>query len=255
MNKNEFLQRLKDDLSSLSDEERMSALKYYEEYFADAGENNEDEIITEFVSPENLANKIQDEIAANKKENMFNVFKEEPPAAPEPPKLVIVDNIDEIQFEIKKENQKEYKEESKEKNNTQEQNQPRLNLNNNGMAKMILLLCTFPIWLPVIAALGSAAFGIFMALFGISFAVAAMAVAGFIMVGAGFISIGYGVSNIFFNIFNAIYPIGAGFVVIGVGLIFAYFCTKLSALMFKSQFKFVGWTVRGITRIFSHKSV
>lgn len=55
MNKNEFLARLRSALVSLPFEEGQSAVKYYEEYFADAGEDREDEIVKELGSPEMLA--------------------------------------------------------------------------------------------------------------------------------------------------------------------------------------------------------
>lgn len=55
MNKNEFLARLRAALVSLPFEEGQSAVKYYEEYFADAGEDSEDEIVKELGSPEMLA--------------------------------------------------------------------------------------------------------------------------------------------------------------------------------------------------------
>jgi len=255
MNKNEFLRKLKEDLSSLSQEERIDALKYYEEYFADASENenmNEEKIITEFESPENLADRIERELIEieNKCENIFN---EEPPAAPEPPKLEL---LDEIEIEIK-----EIKKEDHEPEYPKEENyyEPKIskisskgNERNDNALKIIILACASPVWLPLLIAFASAAFGIFMAVMGISFAVAALAVSGFIMVGAGFVSVGYGIVNMFFDFFNSLQWIGAGLVTAGVGLILAYVFTKLSAVMFKSQFQFASWTIRGITNRFSH---
>lgn len=41
MTKKEFMDKLKEDLSSLSDKERAEALKYYEEYFGDMGDTIE----------------------------------------------------------------------------------------------------------------------------------------------------------------------------------------------------------------------
>jgi len=261
MNKNEFLQKLKEDLSSLTDEERMNALKYYEEYFADAGHDKEEEIITEFVSPEDLAEKIRQEMTGkdeNKDIKYDNIFSMEPPAAPEPPKLVLEDEIEEIKIEIEKEieikKEKEVTKPQEPKKYTTNYNANKSNSSNDNALKLILLVCTFPIWLPLIIALGSAAFGIFMGIMGISFGVAAVAVAGFIMVGAGFISIGYGIVNIFFDFFNSFQWIGAGLVTAGAGMILAYIFTKLSGFMFKSQFKIVSKTIKGITNKFSHNN-
>lgn len=55
MNRTEFLARLRAALVSLPFEEGQSAMKYYEEYFADAGEDREEEILKELGSPEMLA--------------------------------------------------------------------------------------------------------------------------------------------------------------------------------------------------------
>ena len=55
MNKQEFLRRLKEDLSSLTDEELQNALKYYDEYFADAHEEDVESEIEEYNIMADLA--------------------------------------------------------------------------------------------------------------------------------------------------------------------------------------------------------
>lgn len=230
MNKKEFLNRLKEDLSSLTDDERQNAIKYYEEYFDDAAEDAKGETPAQFISPEDLAKKIEAELAELAKsesaenENVFEMKTE-----PETP---------------------EAKKEAPKSENIYNHNRSK---SGGGALKVILLACTAPIWLPVLIGLASAAFGLFMAVFGIAFALAAIALAGFIMVGAGFMSVGYGAVNLFVDITKALYPLGAGFLVAGVGLILGYSFTKLTALMFKSQFKFAGWALRGITGKFSRQ--
>jgi len=199
MNRNEFLRKLEEDLSSFSEEERLDALKYYDEYFTDA-ETEE----------------IPIELETNPKSE-----------SSEPPLFI----------EVKKE---EPKKERRQKTSP-------ANKNNNAL-KLILALCTMPFWLPLIIALGSLGFGLFMILFGLAFAVAAVALSGFIMVGAGFMCVGYGAINIFADMAGALYPIGAGLAGIGIGVIIACVFTKLAVLMFKSQIKFAGWTIGGISR-------
>ena len=58
MNKEIFIRRLRDALSPISDEEIENAVQYYEEYFADAGEENEADVISALGSPETLAENI-----------------------------------------------------------------------------------------------------------------------------------------------------------------------------------------------------
>lgn len=55
MTKQQFMAELKQLLGELPADERDEALSYYEDYFADAGEGNEDRIIAELGSPEKVA--------------------------------------------------------------------------------------------------------------------------------------------------------------------------------------------------------
>lgn len=58
MNKSDFLAALARELSGLPPEERQNALQYYEDYFADAGEENEAQILQELELPEKIARDI-----------------------------------------------------------------------------------------------------------------------------------------------------------------------------------------------------
>ena len=59
MNKKLFLDELHRLLSDLPPEERNQAIKYYEDYFEDAGPENEQAILKELGSPQELANQIK----------------------------------------------------------------------------------------------------------------------------------------------------------------------------------------------------
>lgn len=59
MNKKLFLDELHRLLSDLPPEERNQAIKYYEDYFEDAGPENEQAILEELGSPQELANQIK----------------------------------------------------------------------------------------------------------------------------------------------------------------------------------------------------
>ena len=59
MSKNEFLDRLFGLLSDLSQEERDEALAYYREYIEDAGLENEEAIMEELGTPEEVAAEIK----------------------------------------------------------------------------------------------------------------------------------------------------------------------------------------------------
>ena len=58
MSKEQFIARLKNALSPLSAEDIRNAVEYYEEYFADAGEENQADVIEALGSPEAIAENI-----------------------------------------------------------------------------------------------------------------------------------------------------------------------------------------------------
>lgn len=58
MNRTEYMAALRRALSVLPEEERASALRYYEEYFDDAGPENEAKVIADLGAPEQVAAQI-----------------------------------------------------------------------------------------------------------------------------------------------------------------------------------------------------
>lgn len=58
MNKKKFLKKLERLLRRLPEEEREAALRYYREYFDEAGIENEQRVIEELGSPEKVAEEI-----------------------------------------------------------------------------------------------------------------------------------------------------------------------------------------------------
>lgn len=75
MNKQEYLSELESHLASLSEEERTNALQFYEEYFEDAGPENEQQVISELGKPFALAKSIICEQSAYSKSKSFANYK------------------------------------------------------------------------------------------------------------------------------------------------------------------------------------
>lgn len=63
MNKNEFLGQLEKLLSDLPEDERREAMEYYVEYFDEAGPEKEGDVLKEFGSPKEVADRIHEELA------------------------------------------------------------------------------------------------------------------------------------------------------------------------------------------------
>ena len=62
MNREEFMAKLKALLGDIPAEEREEALQYYEDYFDDAGADNEAEVIRELESPQRVAAMIKNDL-------------------------------------------------------------------------------------------------------------------------------------------------------------------------------------------------
>lgn len=69
MNRAEFMTALEKLLVSISEDERAEALKYYEDYFEDAGAENEEQVIKELGSPEKVAAIIWADTRGNSEES------------------------------------------------------------------------------------------------------------------------------------------------------------------------------------------
>ena len=65
MNREEYLKRLSFLLKDLPEEEIEDAIAYYEDYFEEAGEENEEQVIKELGSPEKIARMIRDSVQGN----------------------------------------------------------------------------------------------------------------------------------------------------------------------------------------------
>ena len=59
MNRMEFMAELERLLADMPEDERQAAVQYYADYFADAGEENEQDVIRELGSPEKVAESIK----------------------------------------------------------------------------------------------------------------------------------------------------------------------------------------------------
>ncbi|MDD3303464.1 MAG: DUF1700 domain-containing protein [Clostridia bacterium] len=69
MNKNQYLDKLRNSLKKLPEAEVSNAINYYTEYFEDAGIENEQKIINELGEPKKLATVIIADYAIKNKDN------------------------------------------------------------------------------------------------------------------------------------------------------------------------------------------
>lgn len=75
MTKKEYLSELESHLISISEEERLNAIQFYDEYFEDAGPENEQQVISELGKPFSLAKSIICEQSAYSKSRSYSNYK------------------------------------------------------------------------------------------------------------------------------------------------------------------------------------
>ncbi|EJW95360.1 protein containing DUF1700, partial [gut metagenome] len=77
MSKENFLQQLKLLLNDIPEEEQAEALRFYAEYFSDAGPFEEQAILDELGSPERVAASIKAALLGSANENCVNTEQPE----------------------------------------------------------------------------------------------------------------------------------------------------------------------------------
>ena len=187
MNKYEFLAQLRNALSSVPLEEREAAMSYYEEFFSDAGEENEQAVIASLGPPEELARSI------------INENRKDTTRTSETPSATDTSGFDANTF-------------------TPPPTPARQNTGWTGgqiALIIVLLVLSFPIWIGLVAALFGILIGLFGALIGIIAAFGACAVAALVTGIAAFFTgspasglFALGISLFFAGLFPlAIYPL------------------------------------------------
>ena len=72
MSKQEFIRELENELKDMPEKEKSEAVQYYEEYFDEAGEENEEAVIQELGSPKRIAAMIrQDFVSSEEKQETY----------------------------------------------------------------------------------------------------------------------------------------------------------------------------------------
>ena len=180
MDKNEFMRRLTVKLQSLPDDERIAAQRYYEEYFADAGPENEQQVIAELELPEQIANRILAEyrdVALHDPEKQSGEGAEKETA-----------------------------------DQTQKKEKGRRPI----WLIALIVLIALPIIGPIALGIFGIAFGVFAALVGIWLA---LAIVGLVAAVTGFCVCIGGIITLFTNVAGGVLTIGGGLLTFGIGIL------------------------------------
>lgn len=216
MNKEIFLNELKELLKDLPLDEREEALQYYEAYFDDAGIENEAKIIEELESPAKVAAKI---------------------------KAGLSNEEEEVEY-----TEKGYNDNNDEKYTDKQEvlsKEPAKKDYNRSVIKIILIVIFCILAFPAIISIGGSVLGVSFGAFGIIFGLV-MGVFG-LSIGAivgGVVTIITGATQLIASPATGIFTIGAGLLILAFGMI-------MTALFVNILCRFIPWLIRTITGLFS----
>lgn len=217
MDRYEFMWKLKSLLGDIPEQEREEALQYYNDYFEDAGRENEATVISSLGSPENVAENIKRDVGHNRFYDEYESTKVEKG-----------NEIVEYLYRPQEEQQRSTPEEKSK---------------GDGMKVwlIILLICASPFLL----AFACAIFGIFTGLIGACIGI----VAGFGGTSLGLIlgSVAcfvVGVLCFQVDLYAGLAFIGAGFLLIAVGLLFLMMTVGICGFVIPKLCQGMGWLVK-----------
>ena len=201
MSKQQFMGELKQLLGDIPTDEREEALAYYEDYFADAGEENEENLLRELESPEKVAHIIKAGLrdTASKdgefSETGFSGFY-----AREKEELVPTETVDDRGF-------------------GRNRRFDPSDRSNKMLIYILLAIITAPIWMPVIGAI----FGVLAGICGVIIGVICALFFGGIGIIIGGIALAVG-SFLSFSLspMGAILLSGVGMLLVGIGILLTY---------------------------------
>jgi len=226
MRKEEFLERLEQLLSDVSEEEREEAMAFYRSYFEDAGYANEAGIIAELVSPENVAETIKRDLGM----------------------VTVTEQSGDYQKEAAYGQEKAYQNAGYD--NASEQNNPYGNYNNsyNTQAEsdkksdwirillIVIAVLTFPTWFGILMGLAGTIIGLVAALVSVTLA---MFIVGAVFVGLG-IAMLAGLATAVVSIPVGLAFVGTGLLVLALALLLLLACVAVFGKFFPWLFKGIG---------------
>lgn len=192
MKRREFMSELEKLLSNISYEDRRDALDYYENYFADAGVENEESVIRELGSPVKVAQNIKGSLE-REKESAYQEYSES--------------GYKDIRYEDKE--QVGYSEEYTERNNK--------------ILKIILLLVILILGWPVLLAGLAVAGSVILAIIS---CVVAFLITGVVLLGAGVLVFFIGIGLLLVSPQTTMFFCGCGILLSVVGLLLTMLMIK-----------------------------
>lgn len=234
MTRSDFMRELESLLWDIPIEERKEALQYYNDYFEDAGEDHEQEIIAELGSPEKVANIIKEELCANAADRETKgYFTEKGYQERINNEFEIVGTAGRTQESSgtagkgnagsTQSTYNQYQQGAGLSQSTNQGQNTNANRSSNTGLIVLLAICTSFIWLPIAVSACGIVIGLLASIFGVVFA---FGVAGVAMMGGGIAMLIYGLVKFSVPLVGAL-MVGGGLISLGFGMLFILTCFLL----------------------------
>lgn len=241
MNRREFIEQLRGLLTSLPYGEQEDALQFYEEYFDDAGPENEQRVIEELESPEAVAQKIiQNSPSVPAAQGWVNADGAQAGGEGAPSDTAADSaQYDSSMFERYYQNQQRMQQQS-----------------SSNWALWLVLILTCPLWLPLGIGLIITLFSLVVTALALIFSFAVTAAA---LAAAVILTLILGVPMLFYDPLNGFYMISLAMIAAGASLILIppviWLCKKGIPAIFRGIGKLFSGSTKKMKSAFGKKGV
>ncbi len=222
MNRDEFLRQLERLLMNIPESDRLDAIAYYNDYFDDAGIENEQQVILELGSPEKVAETIREELDTTHYNEQKDYL--------EPQNYNHSHETNDSSDSQANNTSYAYEDYS-----STSQNYPVEKKNTPWVLIIIILILTFPLWIGIVAGLFGAMMGLTGAAIGI---ICALLGSGFGLTFGGLGMMIGGIVTIAASPLEGIVLLGVGAILAAIGLLlfllFAWIAFKWIPLLCKA---------------------
>lgn len=229
MSRKEFMEELENMLGDIQEAEREEALQYYNDYFDEAGPENEEQVIRELGTSAKVAAIIKTSLQEN-----INEAGEFCETGYSDPRF-------KINYEVVDNNENGNQDSNHTYNRTGNRERQYAKETSGGKIALIIILCilALPIALPILGGIFGLIVGILGAAFGIFVTIAALAVT---LPIAGIVVFVVGVVTLFTAPTVGMFSCGVGLLLLGVGILLVLLTGIICV-------KFFPWLIRGIVDI------
>ncbi|MBQ2901427.1 MAG: hypothetical protein IJE49_06215 [Agathobacter sp.] len=206
MNRQEFMEKLEYLLRGIPENERADALAYYNDYFDEAGVENEYQVIQELGSPEQVAQTILEDVQREASQSVRQDYSS--------PEAECNEGHKEEKKNYEQQHTNTY---TSQTTTTEKQGMP----TSTKVLLIIVLILTFPLWIGIVAGLFGGLVGCIGALFGIIVGLIGAAIG---LVVGGIACVIGGIACLMVSPVDGLVSIGVGAILAAIGILLALPC-------------------------------